>query len=143
MNKAFFWKTFFTNTVMFSYDQKKILWLEICLEIFRHPSQKLLFIETHWGCWNRGSNIFKHTLFTLKSWPRPLSRTTKVPNHIRRLYSPLLNSHCYGFELRFLEHTFYTLKGFLLNAVLELILKIDTIRKSVIMLYIYFLFPSA
>lgn len=77
MNKAFFWKSFFTNTVMFSYDQKKILWLEIGLEIFRHPSQKLSFIEPHWACWNRGSNIFKHTLFTLKSWPRPLSRTTK------------------------------------------------------------------
>lgn len=141
MNEVVFWRPFFSNTIMVSHDQKKILWLEIYLETFRYPSQNLLFLETHWACWNRGSNIFKLPLFTLKSWPRHVSRTTKVLHHIHQLYPPLLNSHCYGFEWMFLQHTFYTLMGFLLNAVLDPILKIDTISKSV-MFYIYSLFPS-
>jgi len=65
-----------------------------------------------------------------------------VPNHIHQLYSPLLNSHCYGFELRFSERSFYTLMEFLLNAVLHIFLKVDTISNRVIMIFTCSLYPS-
>lgn len=54
----------------------------------------------------------------------------------------LLNSHWYRFKLSFLEYTFYTVMVILLNAVLNPILKIDTINKIVFMLFTYSLFPS-
>lgn len=56
---------------------------------------------------------------------------TKIQNKIHFL---LPNSHCYGFKLRFLLHTFYMLIVFLPNTVLDPILKIDVMEKSIIVL---------